>query len=333
MLQGLFSEKGKIDDMEEISKKHFYSLIRQRKLEDIKKIKIFEKILKNERGYVFKMPKRGSDVILLVSGGLDSITVWGILMKEYGLNVYPIIIDIGQRRFKREHAAFKYFDRFYKKKFPKNYRRYVNFDIKQNNNSIKVENTLKDLKEEVILESFKKGRMSFNGSFSVSIIFPLLARSYGMYLNATQAKRINTIFSAVVANDGEFALHQTLTALRSIMCNMCVATGDYSWQFVSICLEPELGLFMKKADLVKWGVKNKLPLEKTWSCYYSKKYQCGVNCTTCGARKHAFLEAGVKDKTIYKSIEDQQLISKLFQKAKKKATRFLTSRLKWKKLS
>ncbi|MBU1033326.1 7-cyano-7-deazaguanine synthase [Patescibacteria group bacterium] len=305
--------------MKKISKQEFHSLLKKRKLEDIKKIQTFEKLLKDERGYVFKMPKRGSNVILMASGGLDSMTAWGILMKEYGLNVYPITFDRGEKKRNREFAAFKYFDKFYQKKFPKNYRKFLDLDVGQDQISIKIEDGVKNLREETILNNFRDDLMLFNPSLGVFTILPFFARSYAMYLNATKSLKVNTIFCAVTANDGELIDHQTLTSLRSIMCNMCVPIKDYSWQFSSICLEPEMGSFMRKSDLVKWAYKNDLPLEKSWSCYHAKKYQCGGDdCIACEARRKAYLEAKTKDKTIYKSLEDQEILIKKIKKALRK---------------
>ena len=294
--------------MKKLSKAQFNSLLKKRKLEDLGKIACFEKILKDGRGHVFKMPKRGSDVILLASGGLDSMTVWGILMKEYGLNVYPITFNRGEKRRKREFAAFKFFNEYYKERFPDNYRNFLNLDISQDNISIKIENGLEKLKEEVILSSIKNNELHFNVSLGIFTILPLFARAYAMFMNSTKGLNVNTIFCAVTADDGEYVPHQTLTSLRSIMCNMCVPMRDYSWQFASMCLEPEIGSFMKKSDLVKWGIKNNLPLEKTWSCYHATKYQCGgSDCFTCRARRVAFAEAKEEDKTIYASVEEQSV--------------------------
>lgn len=314
--------------MKKISKQEFHSLLKKRKLEDIKKIQTFEKLLKDERGYVFKMPKRGSNVILMASGGLDSMTAWGILMKEYGLNVYPITFDRGEKRRKNELNAFKYFDKIYKERFPKNYRKYLHLDVGQDQISIKIEDGVKNLQEETILNNFRDDLMLFNPSLGVFTILPFFARSYAMYLNATKGLKINTIFCAVTANDGELVDHQTLTSLRSIMCNMCVSIKDYSWQFSSICLEPEIGSFMRKSDLVKWAYKNNLPLEKSWSCYHAKKYQCGgSDCITCGARREAYLEAKIKDKTIYKSLEDQEILIKKVKRISRKYLSIIKKKL------
>jgi tRNA(Ile)-lysidine synthase TilS/MesJ len=72
--------------------------LKERKYEDVTTIRSLESLLLKKRGYIFRMPKPGKSVILLLSGGLDSITCWGMLMEEFKLNVYPISFDRGERR-------------------------------------------------------------------------------------------------------------------------------------------------------------------------------------------------------------------------------------------
>jgi 7-cyano-7-deazaguanine synthase len=57
---------------------------------------------------------------------------------------------------------------------------------------------------------------------------------------------------------------------------------------------------MTKAQVVLEGVRRKLPLEVSWSCYRQGEVHCGV-CHNCRDRKEAFIEAGVEDLTPYES--------------------------------
>ena len=53
-----------------------------------------------------------------------------------------------------------------------------------------------------------------------------------------------------------------------------------------------------KADIVRRGTALDIDYSKTWSCYKGADLHCG-KCGTCVERKEAFLEAGVKDPTEY----------------------------------
>lgn len=55
---------------------------------------------------------------------------------------------------------------------------------------------------------------------------------------------------------------------------------------------------MTKADIVTVGNKIGVPFKLTWSCYEGGDTHCG-QCGTCQERRAAFIEAGVKDPTIY----------------------------------
>ncbi len=58
---------------------------------------------------------------------------------------------------------------------------------------------------------------------------------------------------------------------------------------------------LSKSDLLKTGMSVLGDsIFKTWSCYYNKKYHCGV-CESCNNRQAAFHKAGITDKTKYLS--------------------------------
>jgi 7-cyano-7-deazaguanine synthase len=57
-------------------------------------------------------------------------------------------------------------------------------------------------------------------------------------------------------------------------------------------------IHMRKAEIVKRGVKLNAPLELTWSCYQSEDRACG-RCDSCALRLRAFAEAGLPDPIRY----------------------------------
>ena len=55
---------------------------------------------------------------------------------------------------------------------------------------------------------------------------------------------------------------------------------------------------ISKADIVRRGTALGIDYAKTWSCYKGSEIHCG-KCGTCVERKEAFADAGVKDPTEY----------------------------------
>lgn len=56
---------------------------------------------------------------------------------------------------------------------------------------------------------------------------------------------------------------------------------------------------LSKADIVRLGIKLKVPLSYTWSCYSASDKACGV-CDSCALRLRGFAEAGAKDPIEYR---------------------------------
>lgn len=293
-----------------LSKKQFDKKLRSRKLEKIETVNAIEKILKTQRGYVFKMPPPGASVVLLLSGGLDSIVAWAILMKEFRLNVYPISFDIGERRAKRERASIEYFSRFYKKRFGDlfHFPERISLNIKKM--VIPIEDPMKVLDPAEVFKNFRGPKKPeyvdiTRGAFT---LMPIYGKIYAEHLYQSKNIAIDTILCSVIPTDGLLIPFQTLTSLRSIMLNLTSTTRNLKWQFASVCFEKETGLYITKSDLIKWGYSEGIPLERTWSCWHSAKFQCGgSDCLTCYVRRQSFKKAGVPDKTIYMPVVKQNL--------------------------
>ncbi len=59
-------------------------------------------------------------------------------------------------------------------------------------------------------------------------------------------------------------------------------------------------LHLRKADIVREGIRRKAPLHLTWSCYTESSLACGA-CESCRLRLKGFAEAGVADPIAYRA--------------------------------
>ena len=57
-------------------------------------------------------------------------------------------------------------------------------------------------------------------------------------------------------------------------------------------------LRLTKSEIIKTGLKLKIPFENTWSCYRGKEKACG-HCDSCVLRLKGFKDAGIKDPVPY----------------------------------
>lgn len=281
-------------------------MIRKRKFEDMGVITSMEALFQKKRGYVFRMPKPNSEVIMLVSGGLDSVLTWGLLLEKYRLRVHPLFLNKGERRASQEERALDYFSTYYSKRYPSLFVSPVKQTIYLPQKEI-----LSSLKTpfDNLLKYDKKTIRGFNPYTTTNIFLgspgmvPLYAMLHARYLELKENKKIRTIFSSVMIGDGLMCPSQTITSIRTINLAMCTFTGDYTWQFTSPSVEPRLHHYYQKRDLIKWGSKSNIPMEKTWSCYRGLYQQCG-RCLACDARKNEFKKANVPDYTQYSKAYD-----------------------------
>lgn len=257
--------------------------------EDISIINSINKIFKDKRGYVVKMPPKGSPVVCCMSGGADAVSNIFILMNEFGYEVYPFFINRGQSCYKWEKKSVNYYDNIFKKRFPKLYNKTK--EISVNTPAKEYKNDLREVKK----NCYKKEH-SAHVSYPArnSIIF-LTGMEYAVSLK-NKNKNINTVFIAHVASDTSF--HCSLTWQRILNLETCHILNDYKFQYISLPIELELGNFYDKEILIGYCEENGLDLSKTRTCIKSSKTHCGT-CPCCWDRRRCYLLAGIKDKTKY----------------------------------
>lgn len=287
------------------SKREINKILKTKKGEDFEVIKDLEKILIKKRGYAFKMPKPKSYVVLLLSGGLDSIMVWAYLLKELRLKVLPINFSQNKKFLsmsKAELRSINYFSKKFKKEFPSLFLKPIFLDGFSARSQIrkKFKNSSK-ISKKFIFENLDQYDNSPLENISMMSSLATSAAFYAQFFYAENLIKINTIFCGVMPRDGETMKSQTFTAIRASMLNLCVNTNDYSWQFSALPIEKEAGFFNKKHEFIEWFEKNGFKINKTWSCNSGKNLvHCG-HCYSCYSRKENIKKAGLIDKTFYKT--------------------------------
>lgn len=281
--------------MNKKSKKLISKILVARKLENIKLIKEIEKDLLAKRGYVFQVPKLNEPVILIVSGGLDSVLIWAYLLIKYKACVYPLFLRRGQRRVAFEEKAVDYFSKYFQKRYPNFSQDVVKLDASIPPLSIRF--TITMASDDLVSKNGQKRGIPMYSNLLFSY-----AVQYGYFLEIEKNKKVKKILAGFMPDDGLVMKDETLTATRLFMRSAIELTGDESWQISSLPLEKELGFFHEKWEWIKWGAAQKIPLEKTRSCIIWGETQCG-NCLSCILRKNSFKKAKIKDKTIYQDPE------------------------------
>jgi 7-cyano-7-deazaguanine synthase in queuosine biosynthesis len=264
---------------------------KKRRVEDYFLVKNLSDLLKKKRGYIVKMPNPGTPVTICVSGGIDSIPNLFILMEKFKLNVYPCFLDRKQTNYKYEVASIKFFDSYFKKKFPKIYH-----GIKK----IKLETPSKDYKDLLRATKNLQDNILMRRDVSYPARNPIIFLTGMEYAYSLQSQGISikTVFGAFPNSD--FLYHSSLTALRALNVLACHITHDWNWQFISIPIEEEFGNCYDKEVYIKYCLERGVPLERTRSCPKGGKLHCGT-CIACWDRRNAFKQTGFKDKTPYKA--------------------------------
>lgn len=267
-----------------------YKKIAGNPMNDMPVINNIEKILIHKRGYVFTMPPKGSPVIALMSGGLDTTIVINMLLRDYNLEVYPLFINRKLPHEKKVKQSIRFFSQYFRARYSRRFHEI--FEMRLSSPPEEVKRILLQRENDVVKGQNRKGIP----------LQPSLYAHYGVYyakyLEEMGSGKIRTIVGGWLPSNSEWYGYESFQSLRSIMFNLCCVDGDFSWQFTSLPMERELGYYFDKDTLVKMGNSARLPLEKTWTCYKGESIHCGT-CPPCETRMRAFAAAHVKDKTAY----------------------------------
>lgn len=284
-----------------LTKKAFDQKLRRRPYENLLAIHAVEEYFLKKRGYVVRMPPPKTPVILLISGGLDSTILWYILVKEYGLDVFPLFIRSGL--WHPQEGAVKFFTHLFQKRLGSSAVRspfIATHSMLPRQLASVTRSARIDPNEILSVYAQTKEVSSLPHLAGLAGLTPILALLYSKYLLLTAGTKVTTIVAGVTAGDGTKIRSQTFSFLRTTMFFLSQFQNDTHLQFFSPLIDRSLGHFVEKSQLFAIGARAQLPLEKTYSCYRGSPIHCGV-CLSCQGRRHGLAQARYPDTTIYAS--------------------------------
>lgn len=250
--------------------------------EDPRLLDMVDNMLFYRRGYITRVP-RDEAVVMAFSGGLDSTITTDMIIKDWNVTVYPLFVRRNARATRYEEESARYFVDFYTDRFPGNMK------------------PLEVVETEVPPLQFKKypemDRLQRLGHPHRNVVLQALAVQYGQKLRATDEPNLSTVLTSTVGDDS--FPHSSLLALRTMTLLTCEDTGDWSWQVISPLVDTQFeGRPIYKKDLIKYALKNGIPLDKTRTCIEGGEPD--GTCAECTCRLRAFEQAGVVDPIRYK---------------------------------
>lgn len=213
------------------------------------------------------------DSVIIVSGGLDSITLLYEKADEIALG---ISFDYGQNHSQNELPLAEYHCK--KLGIP-----HIVIPLKFMNEYFK--SSLLDGSDAIPEGHYKEDNMK-------STVVPF--RNGIMLAIATGIAESHNLRKVLIANHG--GDHTIYPDCRPEFIN-AITGATQAGTFINVSVEAPY-TNISKADIVKRGSQLGIDYSKTWSCYKGGKQHCG-KCGTCIERKEAFRDAGVPDPTHY----------------------------------
>ncbi len=224
--------------------------------------------------------KKAGNVIVLVSGGMDSALTAGIADTKYNINI--LHVNYGQRTQSRELKAFNDIAEYYKAKS----KLVVNIShLKDIGGSSLTDKRLEVSKADLENRKIPTSYVPFRNANILSI-----AVSWAEVIHAGK------IFIGAVEEDssGYPDCRKEFFDAYNKMISKGTRPG------FKITVETPI-INLSKKDIVKKSVRINAPLHLTWSCYKENKIACGV-CDSCALRLRGFQQAGLTDPIKYRKI-------------------------------
>jgi 7-cyano-7-deazaguanine synthase len=223
--------------------------------------------------------------VCLLSGGLDS-SVTAFLAKKQGYQIYGLSFRYGQRHEKELTCAKKI-----ARKIRATTHLVFDVDLSRFGGSSLLAETKNPIRDHAIQDIGRTIPSTYVPARNT--VFLSLALAYAETLDA------DAIFIGANAVDYSGYPDCRPEYIRAFQQLASLATRK-GVEGKTIRIEAPL-LHLSKADIIRTGLRLKVPFADTWSCYRGGRKACGT-CDSCVIRLKGFKEAGSKDPLTYESL-------------------------------
>ena len=242
-----------------------------------------------------KNKKKLKNIVILLSGGLDSSTIAYYASKKsdpyYKNRVFTLTFDYGQRHKKELTYALKT-----SKEIGAVDHKVINFDLTLWGGSALTDVGIDIPKNRKLSGKRKKLTLKSIPSTYVparNTIFLSFALAYA------EAVKAQEIYIGVNSVDYSGYIDCRPLFIRKFQ-ELIKAGTIVRFDNKPIKIKTPL-INMTKSEIIKLGQKLGVDWSVTWSCYLGGKLACGL-CDSCQLRLKGFMQAGVKDKLQYKKL-------------------------------
>lgn len=226
---------------------------------------------------------------VLSSGGIDSTTCLAMAIEKYGAsNVVSASLYYGQKHDKELKCAqqlAEYYNIRHIEEDISNVMKYA----KEVCSLIKGGSDIQHLSYEEQIKNDENGRVDSYVPFRNGLFLSIAASFADSIFPGEEVE----IYYGAHADDAAGNAYADCSPEFACAMDAAIKIGTYGKITVARPL-----INWNKAQVVKEGLRLKVPYELTWSCYEGKDKQCG-QCGTCRDRKRAFELNGVKDPVPY----------------------------------
>jgi len=236
--------------------------------------------------------------VILTSGGLDSTTCLGMAMSQ-GREVFPLSIRYGQRH-EREYQSIVDVVLYYLGKVKSDLPNEKFYGIMQPLKTVDVNLSSiggSALTDRTIAVPTNRDEKKMSAEIPITYvparntIFLSIAMGYAEVMKADEI----WIGANQLDYSGYPDCREEFLAAFQYLANLATKRGveGHTLRVVAPLLK------LSKAQIIKEGMKLKVPYQLTWSCYQGEDKACGI-CDSCKLRLAGFKEAGSSDPIPYR---------------------------------